>query len=176
MMDARGHFERPKNQEALGPPRGGPSRESAQQRTLEQAHRDQTINKQQEMISRISQMSEQDQKAYLESLKNSSRNTGVPGVPPGHPAGPPGSQNPRRSPQAPDGKDSPNKLPSASPSVKNLPEGLEVSGPSGSGVRTSPGTMGEHIENMISKEVGRGGTGSPYPGTSSAEHEHWKRR
>jgi len=198
-MDGRGHFERPKNQEALGPPRGGPSRDGTQQRIIEQAHRDQTINKQQEMISRISQMSEQDQKAYLESLKNSSRNqpdhmsaanlidliithqinrnTVVPGLPPGHPAaGPPGSQNPRRSPQAPDGKESPNKMPSASPSVKNLPEGLEVSGPSGSGVRTSPGTMGEHIENMISKEVGRGGTGSPYPGTSSAEHEHWKRR
>ena len=199
MMDGRGHFERPKNQEAHGPPRGGPSRDGTQQRIIEQAHRDQTINKQQEMISRISQMSEQDQKAYLESLKNSSRNqpdhmsaanlidliithqinrnTVVPGLPPGHPAaGPPGSQNPRRSPQAPDGKESPNKMPSASPSVKNLPEGLEVSGPSGSGVRTSPGTMGEHIENMISKEVGRGGTGSPYPGTSSAEHEHWKRR
>ena len=74
MMDGRGHFERPKNQDALGPPRGGPSRDGAQQRIIEQAHRDQTINKQQEMISRISQMSEQDQKAYLESLKNSSRN------------------------------------------------------------------------------------------------------
>lgn len=37
--------------------------------------------------------------------------------------------------------------------------------------------MGEHIENMISKEVGRGSSGSPYPGPSNAEaHEHWKRR
>ena len=214
MMDPRAaHYERERQiqakaaAEALGPPRG-PSREAggreAAQRMLEQQQAQQQQqqqqaqaqqqavhdrNKQQEMIARISQMSEQDRQAYLDSLKNSARSqpdhmsaaslidliithqinrTTVP--PPGGPQNP----NPRRSPAAPvDGKESPSKPPSHSPSVSVSQ--LEV-GAGGSGVRTSPGTMGEHIENMISKEVGRGGTGSPYPGTSSAEHEHWKRR
>lgn len=191
IMDPRGHFERPKAAEALGPPRGGREGPTqAQARILEQAQAKQ-------LADRISQMSEQDQKAYLESLKNSrnqpdhmsaanlidliithqiNRNTvGGSSLGPGGHAGPPGPPtNPRRSPQAPDGKESPTKLPSHSPSVK-VHTAMEDGGASGSGMRTSPGTMGEHIENMISKEVGRG-TGSPYPGPSSAEHEHWKRR
>ena len=104
------------------------------------------------------------------------RNTGAPGQPPS-----------RHSPQAGgDGKESPNKIPSRSPSVKSFTEreGLEVGGGGGGGsgatIRTSPGTMGEHIENMINKEVIRQPTSSPYPGpgpsTVTDSHEHWKRR
>ena len=64
----------------------------------------------------------------------------------------------RHSPQAgAEGKESPNKIPSRSPSVKSLTErerdsvegGGGGGGPSGSTVRTAAGTMGEHIENMI---------------------------
>lgn len=93
--------------------------------------------------------------------------------------GPPGASqpNPRRSPQAADGKDSPSKAPSRSPSVKSMSE-RDDGGASGSAIRTSPGTMGEHIENMINKEVNRNSTTSPYPGPSNSgeNHEHWKRR
>jgi len=84
-----------------------------------------------------------------------------------------------------DGKDSPSKPPSRSPSVKSLNErdGLE-GGPSGSGgVHTSPVTMGEHLENMITntlaKDVNRPSTTSPYqagPSTSENHEQHWKRR
>ena len=214
MLDPRAaHYAREKELQARAAqdPRGGPSREQ-QQRMMEQQQYDRSKQQQaqqaqaqqqaqqqanqQAMIDRITQMSEQDRAAYLETLKNSARaqqpdhmsaaslidliithqinrNT----VPAGSGPPLPGPGNPRRSPQAPqDGKESPSKLHSHSPSVKGHPEGLEAGGPSGSAVRTSPGTMGEHIENMISKEVGRGG-GSPYPGPSGQqEHEHWKRR
>lgn len=180
---------------SLAPPRGGPSRET--QRMLDQHH------DKQKFMRAYSQMSDVDQKAYLASLKDTTGGS-TPGRTPDHRqdhmsaanlidliithqinrsgpnnthGGGPQTPNPRRSPQTSDGKESPSKPPSHSPSVKSMPDTLEIGGPSGSGVRTSPGTMGEHIENMISKEVGRANTGSPYPGSSSAEqHEHWKRR
>ena len=54
------------------------------------------------------------------------------------------------------GQECPNRVPSRSSSV-------------GSGFRTS--TLGEHIENMINKEVNRS-----TPGPSEAAQEHWKRQ
>lgn len=196
---------------ALGPPRANTSRDA--QRILEQQQQQAQQQQQQaqaqqarqaqhskhELMQTYNQLSEQDQKAYLETLKVTggrtpqpdhmsaanlidliithqiNRNTVGPAVSVG-----PQVPNPRRSPQmsVADGKDSPSKVANHSPVVKNVADNLEVGGPSGSGgVRTSPGTMGEHIENMITKEVGRGASGSPYPGPSNAEaHEHWKRR
>jgi len=74
----------------------------------------------------------------------------------------------RHSPQSGlnnDKPESPNKVPSRSPSVNSI----EAAGGSVAGLRTS--TMGEHIENMINKEVNRS-----TPGPSEAAQEHWKRR
>lgn len=168
-------------QEVLGPPRGATSRDNQRQIDASNHHK---------MIADYNRMSENDQKAYIANLKNHPQKSDMSAaslidliithqINRGAAVASPtmgGTQNlnPRRSPQASEGKESASKPPSHSPSVK-MPDTLEVA--SGSGVRTSPGTMGEHIENMISKEVGRGNTGSPYPGTSTAEqHEHWKRR
>ena len=160
------------------------------------------IERQRAMVMSFNQMSEAEQRQYINALtaggyrpgsaENNmtastlieaiithqiNRNTGAPGQPAS-----------RHSPQAGgDGKESPNKIPSRSPSVKSFTEreGLEVGGGGGGGgsgatIRTSPGTMGEHIENMINKEVIRQPTSSPYqgPGPSSVtdSHEHWKRR
>jgi len=84
-----------------------------------------------------------------------------------------------------DGKDSPSKPPSRSPSVKSLTErdGLDGGASGSGGVRTSPVTMGvtmgEHLENMINKEVNRTSTTSPYqagPSSSENHEQHWKRR
>merc|ERR1719412_1478664 len=109
-------------------------------------------------------------------LVNSNKNTS--GTVPG-----PGS---RHSPQAlNDGKESPSKVASRSPSVKSITDrdNLEAGGSGVAAIRTSPGTMGEHIENMINKEVSRStpstSSGYPGPGTSSGQDagaEHWKRR
>jgi len=158
------------------------------------------LERQRAMVMSFNQMSEAEQRQYINALTAGgyragttdqnmtasnlieaiithqiNRNTGAPGQPPS-----------RHSPQAgPEGKESPSKIPSRSPSVKSFTEreGLEVGGgggPSGATIRTSPGTMGEHIENMINKEVVRQPTSSPYsvPGPSSVidSHEHWKRR
>ena len=161
------------------------------------------LERQRAMVMSFNQMSEAEQRQYINAwtaggyragttdqnmtasnlieaiiTHQINRNTGAPGQPPS-----------RHSPQAGlEGKsESPNKIPSRSPSVKSFTEreGLEVGGggggPSGA-IRTSPGTMGEHIENMINKEVTqpRQPTSSPYsvPGPSSVieSHEHWKRR
>ena len=159
------------------------------------------LERQRAMVMSFNQMSEAEQRQYINALTAGgyrtgttdnnmtastlieaiithqiNRNTGAPGQPPS-----------RHSPQAgPEGKESPNKMPSRSPSVKSFTEreAVEVGGggggPSGATIRTSPGTMGEHIENMINKEVVRQPTSSPYsvPGPSSVidSHEHWKRR
>lgn len=190
MMDPRAYDPRRADMEKrsaeLGPPRA-PSRDSqrSEAEERERHHRN--------MVMKLNQMSDSEKQQYLAAISGGAtrsdqmtashlidliithqinKNTvGPPG------AGPP---NPRRSPQAAaDGKDSPSKAPSRSPSVKSMTErdGME-GGASGSAIRTSPGTMGEHIENMINKEVNRNSTTSPYPGpsNSSENHEHWKRR
>jgi len=76
-----------------------------------------------------------------------------------------------------DGKESPSKVPSRSPSVKSVTDRDSLEAGS-SGHRNS--TMGEHIENMINKEVIRSApsTMATYsnPAPSSEAHEHWKRR
>jgi len=188
MMDPRAYDPRvrtdlDKRSAELGPPRV-PSRES-QRSEQDDRHR-------QAMIMKINQMSESEKQQYLTAMSGSLTRGGDSGqMTASHlidliithqinknTVGAGGQQNPRRSPQAVgDGKDSPSKAPSRSPSVKSMTErdGIEASG---SSIRTSPGTMGEHIENMINKEVNRNSTTSPYPGPSnpSENHEHWKRR
>jgi len=181
--DPRARADMEKRSAELGPPRV-PSRDSqrSEQDDRERQHR--------AMMMKLNQMSESEKQQYLSAIsggltRNSEQMTAshlidliithqinkntVGG----------GPQNPRRSPQAVgDGKDSPSKAPSRSPSVKSMTERDGMDGASGSAIRTSPGTMGEHIENMINKEVNRNSTTSPYPGpsNSSENHEHWKRR
>lgn len=184
LMDPR-HVEAARHKPEPGAPRPGPSTPSEDQK---------------QVMSKLNQMSEAEKIQYYNALKSGqfgntehgnmtaallieaiitnqiNKGTG--------PAPGPGS---RHSPQAmADGKESPSKIPSRSPSVKSLTErDIIEAGVSGSAaIRTSPGTMGEHIENMINKEVTRStapSTSVSYPGplagTSSAElHEHWKRR
>lgn len=186
MMDPRAYDpRRPDDKRGeLGPPRA-PSRDSQRGEAEERERHHRT------MMMKLNQMSDSEKQAYLAAISGGAargdqmtashlidliithqinKNT----------VGPPGASqpNPRRSPQAVDGKDSPSKAPSRSPSVKSMSERDDGGGASGSAIRTSPGTMGEHIENMINKEVNRNSTTSPYPGPSNASenHEHWKRR
>ena len=182
LMDPR-HLEAARHRPEVMVPRPGPS----------------TPSDQEQVMSKLNQMSETEKVQYLNALKSGQFgntehgmtasllieaiithqiNKGT-GSTPG-----PGS---RHSPQAmADGKESPSKIPSRSPSVKSLTERdiIETGGSKSAAIRTSPGTMGEHIENMINKEVTRSTAPSisvsypgPVPGSSSAElHEHWKRR
>ena len=92
------------------------------------------------------------------------------GLPPRHPA---------QMLQINDGKDSPNKPPSRSPSIKSsdLREGGEDRPIT---LRTSPAgtgtpSLGDHLDSMIKKEVKRT---SPYPGpsTQAEAHDYWKRK
>ena len=185
--------QRPPDLTRFDPRRGGPE---ASPRHLQGAADE--IERQRAMVMSFNQMSEAEQRQYINALTGGgyrgasnetsltastlieaiithqiSKNTGAPGQPPS-----------RHSPQGvSDGKESPGKMPSRSPSVKSMTEreGVEVGGTSTT-VRTSPGTMGEHIENMINKEVIRQPTSSPYslagPSTSvdSQLNDHWKRR
>jgi len=180
----------------LGPPRV-PSRENPRPRMMDPSELMQTIN----------QMSESEKKAYYKTLTDhvgmvtQDPSMRMPSQAPDHMTASglieliinhqinksgPGPGLPligsRQSPQAvTEAKDSPSKPPSRSPSVKSLSERDGMEGPSGSQVRASPGavTMGEHLENMINKEVNRATT-SPYQGpgpSSEPQHEqHWKRR
>ena len=130
------------------------------------------------MVMSFNQMSEAEQRQYINALTGG-------GYRPGNSEsltastlieaiithqinkGTPGQSSSRHaaSPQANnDGKESPNKVASRSPSVKSLTEreALEAGG-SGNPIRTSPGTMGEHIEDMINKEVIRQPSSSPFP-------------
>jgi len=188
MMDPRAYDPRrpdvDKRSGELGPPRV-PSRDSQRSEIDERERQHRNM-----MMKQLNQMSDSEKQQYLAAISGGAargdqmtashlidliithqinKNT----------VGPPGvsQPNPRRSPQAADGKDSPSKAPSRSPSVKSMSE-RDDGGASGSAIRTSPGTMGEHIENMINKEVNRNSTTSPYPGpsNSSENHEHWKRR
>jgi len=92
--------------------------------------------------------------------------------------GVPGAEK-RSSPQSvADGKESPCKATSRSPSVKSAVDGADDSGSS----RCTPttATVGEHIESMINKEVSvtsRDNRTSPFTtGQPEMSHEHWKRR
>ena len=185
LLEARQQYDaRPKAAEA-GRPGPGPPTPSEDQK---------------QVMSRLNQMSESEKIQYYNALTQGSlRNTpdgnmtasllieaiithqinkNTSGTVPG-----PGS---RHSPQAlNDGKESPSKVASRSPSVKSITDrdNLEAGGSGVAAIRTSPGTMGEHIENMINKEVSRStpstSSGYPGPGTSSGQDagaEHWKRR
>lgn len=160
-------------------------------------HPAEEMERQRAMLMSINQMSEAEQRQYINALtgggyrpgsneNNLTASTLIEAIITHQiNKGGPGQSTSRHaaSPQATnDGKESPNKIPSRSPSVKSLTdrETVEVGG-SGS-IRTSPGTMGEHIENMINKEVIRQPSSSPYTlaGPSSVVDsqlsEHWKRR
>merc|ERR1719339_377559 len=157
-MDPRAYDPRRADMEKrsaeLGPPRA-PSRDSQRNEAEERErhHRN--------MVMKLNQMSDSEKQQYLAAISGGvtrsdqmtashlidliithqiNKNT----------VGPPGAGPPN---------------PSRSPSVKSMTErdGME-GGASGSAIRTSPGTMGEHIENMINKEVNRNSTTSPYPG------------
>eukprot|EP00092_Neocalanus_flemingeri_P085463 GFUD01107555.1.p1 GENE.GFUD01107555.1~~GFUD01107555.1.p1 ORF type:complete len:1977 (-),score=508.72 GFUD01107555.1:283-6213(-) len=185
VYDPRVRADMEKQSAQLGPPRV-PSRERGQiseQEERERQHRN--------MMMKFNQMSDSEKQQYLTAMTGVTRGNSdqmtashlidliiTHQINKNTVAGP-GQQNPRRSPQAVgDGKESPSKAPSRSPSVKSMTERDGMDGASGSAIRTSPGTMGEHIENMINKEVNRNSTTSPYPGpsNSSENHEHWKRR
>jgi len=167
--------------------RAEPGRSSGRESSREQEERERQ-QQQHAMMMKLSTMSEPEKARYLSAMagtRNTEQMTAsnlidiiITHQINKNTVGPPAAQNSRHSPQAAaDGKDSPSKPPSRSPSVKSLTERDGMEGGPGPAIRTSPGTMGEHIENMINKEVTRNSTSSPYPGPSSAEaHEHWKRR
>jgi len=189
MMDPRAYDPRvradmEKRTAELGPPRA-PSRDS------QRGEQEERQRQHQAMMMKLNNMSESEKQQYLSAISGGMRPGNMEQMTASHlidliithqinknTVGGGSQPNPRRSPQAVDGKDSPSKAPSRSPSVKSMTERDGMEGASGSAIRTSPGTMGEHIENMINKEVNRNSTTSPYPGpsNSSENHEHWKRR
>jgi len=167
----------------------------------------------QQLMLQLNQMSEADRLRLLDDQRRAAMEKGMPGHAGGDPrtenntltaanlidiiithqinqGAVPGGDKSRNSPQTlADGKDSPCKPPSRSPSVKSINErdvedggGSRPGSTAGPQVRTSPGTVGEHIESMINKEVSvsaaRDNRTSPFPVTSQADasHEHWKRR
>ena len=154
LMDPR-HVEAARHKPEPGAPRPGPSTPSDDQK---------------QVMSKLNQMSEAEKIQYYNALKSGqfgntehgnmtaallieaiitnqiNKGTG--------PAPGPGS---RHSPQAmADGKESPSKIPSRSPSVKSLTErDIIEAGVSGSAaIRTSPGTMGE--QEVAKRKPGRG--------------------
>ena len=164
LLDAKAYDARPKPDQMRGPPQPpvlGLSKE------------------QEQFMSQLQKMSEHEKAAYLQSNKNNlnasllieaiithqiNKNTsGTTGPVPG-----PSRHSPHDVRDVRDGKESPSKMPSRSPSVKTS----EQPGNDVGLVKTSPATVGEHIENMINNEVTRS---SPAAGHDPAL-DHWKRR